>query len=82
MEEIAEVKVKIEHDAKLFNQVCLNIKGDLTDLDTCIKYLRKFISKGKRIYLGSARAYRHTSKILQVFSSIGKCQALLALCWQ
>ena len=63
LEKTTKLKLQIDHYVKLLNQVFENVKNDLIVLDTCIKYLRKFITEGKHVYVECARAYKHTLEI-------------------
>ena len=44
---MATIQAQIEHDGKLLNTMCTNIKNYIETLNICIKALRQSIEEGK-----------------------------------
>ena len=44
---VATIQAQTEHDGKLLNTLCTNIRNDIETLNVCIKALRQGVEEGK-----------------------------------
>ena len=75
--EVASMLAHGKHDASLFHIVYTNIKIDLMTLDICIKYLRRSIDEGNKLYGKYVMSYNYLSDFdSQIKGQLSELQTL------